>query len=199
MKARQIVMGAVVLGLAALMLPVNGCESDRKSELEAQVRALVEETGNLKAQIKAMEQERSQLEREAQDLVAKNAKLKERVDTLTAEATAAKEEKEEPKKLETEIATGAVAEVPADADTQPQERAKRIAEITKATADLKMRQKDVGARINMVRAEVARLTKATVDTPVQVPTGCFVEGGNIYRRTLICGRREVLFPFVFLT
>ena len=195
----------VVLALAGLVLVVSGCKEPWESE--AEVRQLVEETGSLKAQNRTLEQERKQLEKEVSSLKSEKDKLKEQLAAGSSEITGLKEEVErlkvggvaavravaEAAAAEAAARRAAVPAAPAvpSADDPRQERENRIPEITKAIADLEQRKTNLRAQIGAGQTEVSALTRATVYTRMPVPTGCFVEGQNIYRKRLICGHPEV--------
>jgi len=197
----------VVLALAGLVLDVSGCKEPWESE--AEVRQLVEETGSLKAQNRTLEKERNQLESEVSSLKSENNKLKKQ---LTAESSVVTGLKEEIESLKVggvaavrAVAEAAAAEAAARQSAEPatpstdelrlvdrQERENRIAEITKGISALEPRITNLRAQIARGQAEASALARATLDAKMIVSPGCFVEGENLYRRKLICGRPEVL-------
>ena len=210
---KRMAYGLVVLALAGLVLVVSGCKEPRESE--AEVRKLVEETGSLKAQNRTLEQEQNRLESEVSSLKSENNTLKEQLAAGSSVVTGLKEEIERLKvggvAAVRAVAEAAVAEaaarqtaVPAapeapeapeapavpSADEPRREGENRTPGITKAVADLELRKTNLRAQIGAGQTEVSALTRTTIDTRMAVPTGCFVDGQNIYRKRLICGHPE---------
>lgn len=155
-----------------------------RKQLEGQVRSLRSENRNLEKQLAAESRVVIGLEKEVERLKVGGIAAVRAVKKAVAAETAARHGEDH--------VPSAAAPAASGTDELRRERESRIAEITKGISDLEPRITNLRAQIARGQAEVSSLTRATVDTRKEVPSGCYVDGDSIYRRRLTCGRRVIL-------
>jgi hypothetical protein len=76
---------------------------------------------------------------------------------------------------------------------QPQEIKQLTAsQIQEQIVDLEAKIVELRPRLALANARVTNITKATVNSEAEAPSGGFIRGGTIYRRILICQRPQIL-------
>lgn len=208
---------AWVMGLVGVLAVTGGGGCGNSGEaasetarLKEEVRSLREENVALKRDVFAANHKTgiekdavARLDRELAKLKKDHAQLEEDYTELAASIKpdgGAKEDAEKAKAKEKEKAEAAriaaaqakavekVGEEAGSAD----ENAARIKELLAQQEKAEKRIADLMVTISGGQAKISSLARATIDKRMEVPRGCFVERGNIYRRRLICGRPEIL-------